>query len=392
MPMAALLTLSFTIFVNITVEMLPMGLMLPMSRDLGVGEETIGLLVTVFAFTVVLTSTVLIWLTRRIPRHMLVIGVLIIFGLSSLAVAIAPGYWAIVAMRIVGGLAHGVFWAVVGSYAAYLVPKEALGRAVAIVNSGGSFAFVLGVPLATLLGQVVGWRWTFAVFGLLSLIASVVVWRLLPRVDHLADDVVAQTGPVEVVPGDVPGRSTRRARTLGPVVAAIVAVTLVMIGQYAVYTHITPYLVHQGGLPEVWLSPVLLIYGVLGAVAVLALSIWFGKRPTLEAIVCLAAIAVAMVVLVAVDVLPLVIGAVLLWGLAFGAVPPLLQTRMMQATPTRWLQQAMAWYTTGFNIGIGGGALLGTGIILAFGFGALPWALAIGAVAAIVLMAATARR
>ena len=51
MPMAALLTLSFTIFVNITVEMLPMGLMLPMSRDLEVGEETIGLLVTVFPVT-----------------------------------------------------------------------------------------------------------------------------------------------------------------------------------------------------------------------------------------------------------------------------------------------------------------------------------------------------
>lgn len=387
--MAALVTLAFTIFVNITVEMLPMGLMIPMSRDLGVGEEAIGLLVTVFAFTVVLTSTFLIWLTRRIPRHMLVVGVLVIFGLSSLAVALAPGMWAVVLLRIVGGLAHGVFWAVVGSYAAYLVPREVLGRAVAIVNSGGSLAFVLGVPLATLLGQLVGWRWTFAGFGLLSLAASVIVWRLLPRVDHLAEDVVVQTGPVDVVPGDVPSRSSR---TIGPVVAAIVAVTLVMIGQYAVYTHITPYLVHHSGLPELWLSPVLLIYGVLGALAVLALSIWFGKRPTFEAIVCLIAIVASMLVLIAVDVIPAVIGAVMIWGFAFGAVPPLLQTRMMQATPTHWLQQAMAWYTTGFNIGIGGGALLGTGIIVVFGFGALPWALAIGAALAVVLMAASARR
>lgn len=390
--MAALVTLAFTIFVNITVEMLPMGLMLPMSRDLGVGEEAIGLLVTVFAFTVVLTSTVLIWLTRRIPRHVLVIAVLVIFGLSSLAIAFSSGFWAVVLLRIVGGLAHGVFWAVVGSYAAYLVPKEVLGRAIAIVNSGGSLAFVLGVPVATLLGQVVGWRVTFGVFGVLSLGASIVVWRLLPRVDHLADEVVAQTGPVDVVPETVQDARPGSRRRLGPVVAAIVAVTLVMIGQYAVYTHITPYLVHHSGLPEVWLSPVLLIYGVLGAVAVLSLSIWFGKRPTTEAIVCLAAIAVSMLVLIAFDVIPAVIGAVMIWGLAFGAVPPLLQTRMMQATPTRWLQQAMAWYTTGFNIGIGGGALLGTGIIVGFGFAALPWALALGAVAAIVLMAASARR
>lgn len=146
--MAALLTLSFTIFVNITVEMLPMGLMLPMSRDLDVSPEVIGLLVTVFAFTVVLTSTVLIWLTRSISRKTLVVGVLVIFALSCIGVAVAPGFWTVVALRVVGGLAHGVFWAVVGSYAAYLVPRELLGRAVAIVNSGGSVAFVLGVPMS----------------------------------------------------------------------------------------------------------------------------------------------------------------------------------------------------------------------------------------------------
>ena len=393
--MAALLTLSFTIFVNITVEMLPMGLMLPMSRELEVSAELVGLLVTVFAFTVVLTSSLLIWLTRKVSRKLLVIVVLVVFALSCIGVAVAPGFAAVVALRIAGGLAHGVFWAVVGSYAAYLVPKQQLGRAVAIVNAGGSVAFVLGVPLATLMGQVIGWRWAFAFFGIVSLAAALVVAKVLPAVDHRAEDVVAQTGPVDVVT-DAPVASGARARSQRPwlfaVIAAILSTTLVMIGQYAVYTHITPFLVERGGLPESWLSPTLLLYGVVGVVALVMLSIWFGKRPTLEAIVCLLVIVAAMAVLLLLDAPLVVIGAVLLWGFAFGALPPLLQTRAMQVVPARALQPTMALYTTGFNIGIGGGALLGTIIIGAFGFEALPWTLLVSAVAAIALMAFSSRR
>lgn len=387
--MAALLTLSFTIFVNITVEMLPMGLMLPMSRELEVSAELVGLLVTVFAFTVVLTSTLLIWLTRKVSRKLLVVVVLVIFALSCIGVAMAQGFAAVVALRIAGGLAHGVFWAVVGSYAAYLVPKEQLGRAVAIVNSGGSVAFVLGVPLATLMGQIIGWRWAFAFFGVVSLAAAVVVAKVLPAVDHRAEDVVAQTGPVDLVETDA---RPRKPRWLLTVVAAILSTTLVMIGQYAVYTHITPYLVEHGGLPESWLSPTLLAYGVVGVVALVMLSVWFGKRPSLEAIVCLVMIILAMGVLLLIDAPVVVIGAVMLWGFAFGALPPLLQTRAMQAAPARALQPTMALYTTGFNIGIGGGALLGTLVIGGFGFAALPWTLLASGVAAVVLMAFTSRR
>ena len=389
LPLAALLTLSFTIFVNITVEMLPMGLMLPMSRELEVSAELVGLLVTVFAFTVVLTSTLLIWLTRKVSRKLLVVVVLVIFAVSCIGVAVAPGFAAVVVLRIVGGLAHGVFWAVVGSYAAYLVPKELLGRAVAIVNAGGSVAFVLGVPLATLMGQLIGWRWAFTFFGGVSLVAAVVVAKVLPAVDHRAEDVVAQTGPVDVVAADA---RPKKQHWLFAVVAAILSTTLVMIGQYAVYTHITPYLVEHGGLPESWLSPTLLAYGVVGVIALVMLSVWFGKRPTVEAIACLVMIIVAMGVLLLIDAPLMVIAAVLLWGFAFGALPPLLQTRAMHVVPASALQPTMALYTTGFNIGIGGGALLGTVVIGAFGFAALPWTLLASAVAAVLLMAFSTRR
>ena len=377
--MAALLVLALSIFVNISIEMLPMGLVLPMSRDLGVSESAIGLLVSVFAFTVVASSTTLIRLTRRVPRHALVIGVLLIFTVSCLATAVVPTYEWIVAMRIVGGLAHGVFWTVVGAYAAYLVEPAQLGRAIAITSAGGSLAFVLGLPVSTLLGQAVGWRWAFAVFGIACLFAALAVWRLLPAVDHLKDVATTETGSL-ALPVDHPRVS------MSGMVVAVISTTLAMTGQYAFYTFIAPFLVQHAQLPEEWLSPALLAYGVMGALAVLMLTIWLGGRPLAGVVACMIVMLLTMIVLAVSTVLPLTFAAVLVWGLAMGALPPLLQTRLLEAAPERLLQPAMAWYTTGFNTGIGGGALLGAIAFDTWGPGSLPWVLFTGIAISLLLI------
>ena len=98
-------------------------------------------------------------LTRRYPRKTLVVVVLIGFALSNLLTAVGPTYEIVIVSRIIGGLAHGLFWAVVGAYAAHLVPKEQLGRAIAVTAAGASAAFVLGVPLGTALGHALGGGW-----------------------------------------------------------------------------------------------------------------------------------------------------------------------------------------------------------------------------------------
>ncbi|GAA3595779.1 MFS transporter [Agrococcus terreus] len=378
-PMAALLVLALAIFTNITVEMLPMGLLLPMSRELGVAESAVGLLVTIFAFTVVASSTTLIRLTRRVPRHLLVVTVLLVFAGSAFGSALAPDYGWSIAFRVLGGLAHGIFWTVVGAYAAYLVPPQQLARAVAITSAGGSFAYVLGLPLATLLGQLVGWRWSFALFGIVCLAVAAAVWRLLPAVDHLKDQATTSTGSI-ALPIPEPGKSVRG------VAIAIVSTTVVMLGQYAMYTYVSPFLVQHAGLPESWLSPALFAYGAVGAAAVLAIALWLGRRPTASTLSMMAAGIAAMAVLGAAGSLPLTFAAVLVWGFALGALPALLQTRQLQATPERLLQQATAWYTTGFNVGIGGGALLGALVLDGVGIQALPWVLCAGLVVALVLV------
>jgi predicted MFS family arabinose efflux permease len=132
-----------------------------MSESLHVSEAQIGLLVTVFAFTVVITSTPLTALTKRWPRHGMIVGILVVLAVSNLLTAFAPDYAFVVFSRILGGIAHGMFWSIVGAYAGHLVPKEQIGRAVSITLGGGTLAFVFGVPLGTFAGHVFGWRLSF---------------------------------------------------------------------------------------------------------------------------------------------------------------------------------------------------------------------------------------
>ena len=362
-PWVGLLTLAVAVFLSITIEMLPMGLLPDISEELGVSEPQVGLLVSVFAFTVVVSSAPLMALTRRLPRQPLLVGVLVILAFSSVLTAIAPSYEFMVATRVLGGAAHGLFWSIVGAYAGHLVPKEQLARAVAITTAGGSLAFVLGVPLGTTLGHAFGWRVAFAGIAALTLIGALLVWWLLPGVQHRH---APEEGTEHV--------SVRRDPTLVAVIVVCVITGVVMIGQYAVYTYIAPYLIDVVGADAAEVGPLLFGYGIAGAVGLLLAGTVLGRRPTLGLLIAFAGVGIGVAALAAFSAVPvLAIGAFFFWGIAFGALPPLLNTRLLHSASARIRDAAAAFYTTAFNLGIGGGALLGAALYNTIGLQALPW-------------------
>ncbi len=376
-PYFALITLAVAVFMSVTIEMLPTGLLPEMSHQLGVSESEIGVTVSVFAFTVVLSSAPLTALTRRLPRHALVVGVLVIFVASALLTALAPNYPVLVLSRILGGLAHGVFWSVVGAYSAYLVPKEQLGRAVSITLGGGSLAFVLGVPLGTALGGAVGWRLSFVILAALTFVAAGFVYRFLPRVDHLSTSTLVgtSTGSITVLTEEFAGdEEPRRDHSVTAVVFVCVITAITMLGQYCFYTFIAPYLVRAVGLHESAVGPVLFLYGAAGAVSLVLVAVWLGRRPRLGLMAGLVLILCTTLTLAIVPrMVPLALSAFFLWGLAMGALPPLLQTRLLHAAPARIRDASSAFYTSAFNVGIGGGALVGSIVLAGLGLSALPW-------------------
>ncbi|MGO4300983.1 MFS transporter [Leifsonia sp. RAF41] len=365
-PWTGLIALAAATFLSVTSEMIPTGLLPDMSSSLGVSEAQIGLLVTVFAFTVVVTSTPLTALTKRWPRHGLLIGILVVLGISNALTAIAPTYEFVVGSRILGGVAHGMFWSIVGAYAGHLVPKEQIGRAVSLTLGGGTLAFVLGVPLGTFAGHLFGWRLSFGLLAALMMVGAVVIWKLLPAVEREADAVGTRRRDRSV--------PKPRDRTIPAVVMVCLIAAVTMVGHYAFYTFVVPFLTGPMGIPAGNVGALLFVYGIAGAGGLLLAGSVLGPRPQLGLILALliTGVAVAALAVFAFQPVPALI-AFLLWGLAFGALPPLLQTRLLHTSSAAFRDTASALYTTFFNIGIGGGALVGALIFDAGGLMLLPW-------------------
>ncbi|WBU36761.1 MFS transporter [Homoserinibacter sp. YIM 151385] len=361
-PLFRLLVIAGAIFASVTSEFLPTGLLPDMAGELRVSESQIGLLVTVFAGTVVLTTAPLAMLTRPLSRKRLMIATLLVVAVANVAAALAPTYELLMGARILGGLAHGLFWAVTGPYASRIVPRHQLARAVAVTNIGGTLAFVLGVPLGTALGHALGWRAAFAIMGAVVLVLMVLVMVALPAVSHL----------VPLATGEIP-TPVRRDPTLRAVLAVCVTVLLVMIGHNAFYTYIAPWIIEVGRMPGDSVSVLLFVYGGAGAVGVLLAGILGDRFPRATPIGAIAGVAVAVAVLGAVAREPWAIIAMLaVWSIAFGGLPAIFQTRLLHSASPRLRDVASAWLTTSFNIAIGGGALIGGILLDVWGVGWLP--------------------
>lgn len=356
LPLVRLLVLSGAIFVSVSSEFLPTGLLPDIAADLEVSESRVGLLVTLFAFTVAITTAPLTLLTRRMSRKWLLVGLLGVFALSNVASAIAPTYELLGAARILGGLAHGLFWAVATPYTALLVRPGQLARAISITTAGGSFAFILGVPFTAAVGHAVGWRAAFIVMAGLVVVFTVLAVLVLPAIDHRTEKppkvqtVTTATGSIRDV----------RDRSIWAVAIVGVTVLLIATGHNLFYTYIAPWTIEVAGVSGDLVSLVLLFYGIAGAVGLLIAGV-FGDRYPRLVLNLLAGGVVVMMLAVGLGARGLLLGILLLslWSVAFGGLPSMFHTRALHSASARVRDLSGAVITTAFNIAIGGGALLG---------------------------------
>lgn len=382
-PLPALLVISGAIFASVSSEFLPTGLLPDIAGELKVSVSQVGLLVTIFAITVVVSTAPLTALTLRFPRKWLMVAALGVLVCANLLCAIAPSYAFLVVARVLGGLAHGVFWSVTGPYSTRLVSSRHLSRAVAVTQSGGSAAFVLGVPLGTALGHALGWRLSFAVTAGVILLMMILVALALPPVSHL---VPLATGEIAI--------PARRDPTLPALVIVAATALLINLGQNTFYTYIVPWTTHIGGVPTADVGGILFVYGLAGAAGLVIAGVFGDRYPRAALLMLLAGIFVAVVglaVLASGSPARVVVGLAI-WSAAFGGIPSLLQSRMMHSVSARLRDTASAWVTISFNLAIGSGALLGGVLLDHLGIQVLPFAEAALVLASIVFIVATDRR
>lgn len=369
-----LLTLSALIFTTVTSEFLPTGLLPDIAAEFEVSEAQVGFLVTIFAASVVISAAPLAALTRNYPRKPLVLIVLGVFVLANILAAIAPNYAVLVVARVLGGLTHGLFWAVVGAYSAHLVPRNQIGRAVAITSAGGTAAFVLGVPVGTAIGHVVGWRLAFIALAFIMVILALMTVRFLPAVQHLDP---LKTGEIAL--------PLRKDKTIPVIIVVCITVALVIASHNIFSTYIVPFLIGPGSIDPSAVAGLLFLYGGGGAIGLVLAGAITDRYPRAGLLIATTVVIAAVLVIgLLPHVTPVLIGAVLVWGIAFGGIPTMFQARMLKSASKRMRDISAAYLTTSFNAAIGGGALIGGLLLTGSGVGILPFVNAGGLVLAMV--------
>ncbi|MGX5803169.1 MFS transporter [Bradyrhizobium sp. Arg314] len=360
--MLPLIALFLAAFAFGTTEFVIAGVLPEVAQGLGVSIPTAGYLVSGYACGIAIGGPLLALATSKVSRKTLLLGLTIAFTLGQVACALAPDFTSMLFLRIAIAVAHGAYFGVAMVVAVSLVREDQRGRAVAVILSGLTVSNVIGVPAGTAIGSLWGWRATFWVMGALGIIAIVAMLALLPRTAGAANR---------------PAGLAREVRVLGrqQVWTSLILMLMLMIGQFGLFTYITPTLLEVTGLDESLIPWVLLLNGVGATIGVFVggkLADW-KLMPSLITMLALQAVTLGIIHLVSPYPMPMII-AIIIWGGLNFAIGAPIQTRILAWTADA-SNLASSLIPSGFNVGIALAASLGAAMLNAgYGYRSLPLA------------------
>lgn len=367
-----------SLFVFLTTELMPVGLLTPLSESLDVSVGVAGLMVTAQGIAAGLGVPFIVAWTRRVNRRFLLSTLLAVLALGNLITAVSPNYPLILATRLCMGFASGVFWAIGVSMAMRIVPERHASRAAAVVMSGISIATVVGIPLGTVVEAHTNWRTTFGIWAGLSLLVFLAVAAIVPSLP--SENAV----PVREVFG-LPVSN-------GPLRTVLLVVVLFVLGHFGAYTFVRPYLEEEASATSTFITVVLIVFGVGGAVGNFIAGSTVNRSLRGTFVVGLVGLLAALLLLRTVgDAESGAVAALVLWGLSFGAVQ-LSQVNMTLAAAPETFEAAMSLNTMAYNTCIALGALFGGLLADHLGVTSVIWFGAALAAASLLLRLGTGRQ
>ncbi|RJL22051.1 MFS transporter [Bailinhaonella thermotolerans] len=334
-----------SLFTFVTTELMPVGLLTPVSASLGISVGAAGLMVTLYGVSAGLGVPFIVAWTRRVNRRALLSALLAVLALGNLITAVSPNYPLVLAARLAMGFANGVFWAIGVSMAMRLVPERHASRASAIALSGISIATVAGIPLGTFLESLSDWRTTFLIWSGLSALVLVAVAAVIPS---LPSENAVPVREVFALPA-----VNARLRLV------MVTVVLYVLGHFAAYTFVRPFLEQTSSATPAFVAGLLIVYGVGGAAGNFLAGYTVTRSPRGSFVVACAGLVISLLLLLTIGHSP--VGAIVslaLWGVSFGAMN-LCQITMTLAAAPGTFEAAMSINTLGYNTSIALGALAG---------------------------------
>jgi DHA1 family inner membrane transport protein len=339
----ALATLFLGTFVLGCAEMLVVGMLDLIAADLRVSIPAAGALLTAQALGMAVGGPILTALTIKLDKRTVLVGALGVSVVANLVLVLTADYGLSIAARGLAGAAQGLFMATGFAVGISLVPIERTGRAMSVVISGFAVSSAVGVPLGTLVGQLLGWRGSFTAVVVLAGIALVATLGVIPSVRSTGGGV---------------GKQVRHA--FAPRVLAVLGLSfLAFAGLAAFFTYVVPFLQSVTGISGAMVSVFLMAYGVATAVGTFGGGRFADANAARTLIVGTSGVAVS---LAALDLLggiaflaALALFAVGLFGMGMA---PSLQYRVVElAGPGGQLAQSLP--ASAANLGIAFGSVAG---------------------------------
>ena len=329
-------------FIFNTTEFIPIALLSDIGQSFGKPATEVGMMITVYAWIVALLSLPLMLMTKNIERRKLLLMLFALFALFHALSFFSWNFNILLVSRIGIALTHAVFWSITASLAVRLAPAGKTNQALGLLSTGTVLAMVLGIPLGRVVGQYFGWQ----------LSVMLVLAKNLPALPS------QNTGSLSSLP------SLFKRRNLMLLYAMTV---LIITAHFTAYSYIEPFVLQVGGFKAEQVTIVLSLYGLAGFAASYLFGKWFAKSQRLFMLGAVAVILLSALLLLPFASFPYAVYAlVFIWGVAIVIVSLGMVSKVLTFASDA-TDVANSIYSGLYNVGIGGGALLGHYVTVWFG-------------------------
>lgn len=339
-------------FIFNTTEYIPIALLSDIGQSFGKPATEVGMMITVYAWIVALLSLPLMLMTKNIERRKLLLMLFALFALFHALSFFSWNFNILLVSRIGIALTHAVFWSITASLAVRLAPTGKTNQALGLLSTGTVLAMVLGIPLGRVVGQYFGWQLSFLLIGVCAAGVMLVLAKNLPALPS------QNTGSLSSLP------SLFKRRNLMLLYAMTV---LIITAHFTAYSYIEPFVLQVGGFKAEQVTIVLSLYGLAGFAASYLFGKWFAKSQRLFMLGAVAVILLSALLLLPFASFPYAVYAlVFIWGMAIVIVSLGMVSKVL-AFASDATDVANSIYSGLYNVGIGGGALLGHYVTVWFG-------------------------